>query len=92
MNRKTLQKVIDAIKAEKIEYAMGILDTLIESLPEEQSTITPVSRSNVMLSAVTLRDEPMIRGTEAIDDEARRLEAEAKAKMGNIDLGSVTMQ
>ena len=34
MNRKILEKVITAIKDGKTDYAMGILDTLLEGLPE----------------------------------------------------------
>jgi len=42
MNRKILQKAIDAIKANKTEYAMGILETLIEGLPEEIKSNSPI--------------------------------------------------
>jgi hypothetical protein len=37
MNRKIIQKVIDELKQDepKLDYIRGILETLIESLPEE---------------------------------------------------------
>ncbi len=68
MNRKTLQKVIDAIKDSKLDYAMGMLDMLMESLPEENTGI---------LGKVTL---PPIQSNEE-QDEAKALEYMAKAKV-----------
>lgn len=46
MNRKTLQKCIDELSKDspKLDYVRGILETLIESLPEEK-VFTPQKSS-----------------------------------------------
>lgn len=46
MNRKILQKVIDELKNEqpKLDYIRGILETLIESLPEDHSKVDATLR------------------------------------------------
>lgn len=86
MNRKTLQKVIDAINNNKLEYAMGILDTLMESLPDVSDFVgTPDQRITETLK-VAMKTHYVPQES---DDEARRLEAEAKAKMAHIDTGAI---
>jgi hypothetical protein len=79
LNRKVLQKVIDAIKANKIEYAMGILDTLMESLPEENKAQVELKKAmnNVFYGP---------------QDEASILNSQASARLKNVDLKSIEIQ
>lgn len=44
MNRKTIQKVIDKLgesTPENIAYARGMLDTILEGLPQDEVKIVP---------------------------------------------------
>lgn len=68
MNKKLLQKVIDAIKENKIEYAMGILDTLIENLPDTVNTSA----------------QKEVKVVIPIQDEAEQLELMARAKLAGV--------
>lgn len=70
MNRKILQKVIDALNIgtpDKVMYAIGALDSLMESLPEPMiaGSIAPIFQS----------------GSPQADDEAKALEYMAAAKL-----------
>jgi len=73
MNRKTLQKLADAIERGDKAYAMGMLDMIMDTLPEEHAGI---------LGKVTL---PPVHSTEE-KDEAKALEYMAKAKMESVKL------
>lgn len=83
MNRKVIQKIIDELNqtTPRIPYVLGILETLIESLPEDRIVAPPIAYifdKSLPLSSVT--------GTM---DEATRLAAETAAKMSHIDRGAI---
>lgn len=78
MNRKLIQKVIDAIKDGKLEYAMGILDTIIESLPEEPKGLLGLSTPIPPVHTTVTVDAP--RST----DEGSMLDAVAAATIEKI--------
>lgn len=75
MNRKLLQKVIDELAKEnpKLDYIRGILETLIESLPEDKPTGIPFK------GKINTNDKP-------IDDAAL---IEMGAQLNKVDLGSI---
>lgn len=66
MNRKILQKVIDAIEESKLDYAMGILDTLMDGLPLE---VTPMVSTKAYIA-----DKPVDEGTILDREAANKLE------------------
>jgi len=70
MNKKILQKCVDALNAEEVDvsYIRGILETLIESIPE--TTITPIAHTSIVPTS-----------SSEITDEAKALEYMAKAKL-----------
>lgn len=82
MNRKILQKLIAELSKTQpsIPYALGILETIIESLPEETSSLTikevPVGDSMLGGRLKTTQ--------EAEKDEAKALEYMAKAKLESV--------
>lgn len=73
MNRKIFQKLIDELQEEKprLDYILGILETLIESLPEETPTAKIDKAIDRMIPAV-------------IQDEGTLLDKEARARLANI--------
>lgn len=75
MNRKIIQKVIDELKQDKpkIDYVLGVLETLIESLPEDTKTNTGVSTGLAIKPKVS---EPV--------DEGILLDAKARAAIETI--------
>lgn len=79
MNRKLIEKVIKAIEDNKLDYARGILDTIMESLPEEKvqtpTTSTPVV--NTVIAPVTSTQM----------DEGTMLDAIAKTNLEKIKNG-----
>lgn len=80
MNRKTLQKVIDELaKAEpRLDYISGMLETLIETLPEEDKLAIAVNKAlSVSVGTVNQSD---------VSDEAKALDYMAKAKLEGIKL------
>ena len=78
MNRKSLQKIKEALLKESpnIEYALGILDTLMDSLPEEKNGYTKLVEKVTEVAAQTY--------SESIDDEQAILEATAKTKLADV--------
>lgn len=80
MNRKIIQKVIDRLTKETpdIQYALGILDTILESLPEEKTVMT---FDNVHVGQIPA----MIAPVQAESDEGRLLDMEASAKLKAIN-------
>ena len=88
MNRKTLQKVIDELAKEtpRIPYVLGILETLVETLPEENSKLPVLSREQVKQITEFGKTVP----TPTVTDEGSAIEALAKAKMGKIDLSAIS--
>lgn len=89
MNRKTLNKVIEELKKEKpnLDYIRGILETLVESLPEENliyktetATFSPIVASGIM---------PL---NESIKDETASMEASAVAMLKNIDMSQISKE
>lgn len=78
MNRKVLQKVIDNLNGEKpdMSYIKGLLEALIESLPEEK-LVDCVSHTFVTT--------PMPLGkVTSTTDEATLLNNEAKIKLAKV--------
>jgi len=75
MNRKTIQKIINELVKDKpdVSYIRGILETLLESLPEEKINTQGV---DVRIFKTT--------GSGFVD-EATMLENEAKAKLKSIE-------
>lgn len=73
MNRKALQKAIDALNGTevKIDYVRGILETLLDSLPEDKIVI-PVAPINPNMFNVGSMSESQI------------LEKETQARIKNI--------
>lgn len=69
MNRKTLQKAINELSKENpsLDYVRGMLETLIETIPEDKS---------VVLTGMFQEVKP-----ETVDDEAKALEYMAAAKL-----------
>jgi len=81
MNRRLLQKVIDAITEGKLEYAMGILDTLMEGLPEDPGTIQGLKiKGEPELMCVGNKIVPKVE----IKDEGAYLDQVAKAKLEKV--------
>ena len=81
MHRKTLQKVIDELNKDnpRLDYVKGILETLIEQLPEDKSIIfktTDEKVINILDAGTTTNYTPK--------DEGALLDAEAKARLKNI--------
>lgn len=76
MNRKTLQRVIDELQKEipRIPYVLGVLETLLETLPEDKALI-PVNLPAIF--------NPVVQ-----DDEAKALDYMAKAKLEGVKLMS----
>lgn len=87
MNRKTLQKVIDELKKDSpsLPYALGILETIIDSLPQEAVT-NPIYSTGLANPPKSIHSIP-VNTTE--NGEVDILQAETKAKMANIDLSSI---
>lgn len=87
MNRKSLQKIKDALLKESpnIEYALGILDTLMDSLPEGTglpgTAINPDRNAFWTKSPVQTQEE---LNKENIDDEQAILDATARAKLADV--------
>jgi hypothetical protein len=86
MNRKTLTKVIDELKkdAPKLDYVLGILETLLESLPEEPKGLAPFlpNTSTAIASPVS----------EPIKDEVASMEASSIAMLKNIDMSQISKE
>jgi hypothetical protein len=88
MNRKIIQKVIAELNKEnpKLDYVRGILETLLESLPENIIAsvpyITPTS-TTVDLSKLYPQSKKELPQDERLDD-AEIMEKETKAKMEKI--------
>lgn len=80
-NRKLLQKIIDELKKDKpdLSYIRGILETMIESLPDDKVIWNPEKEQLVVSNH--LKGE--------LKDEGAMLEAEAKAKLKNIDKNAI---
>lgn len=96
MNRRLLQKVLDNLSQEKpdISYVRGILETIIESLPEDKmiplftgGTGTP----NVFVSTNTVGSSypDPIQSTN-ISDGVESLELGVKAKIANIQKADIS--
>jgi len=81
MNRKILQKCIDELNKEnpKLDYVRGILETIIDTLPEEKGVSMPVF--NGLGSVVPCKTE-----VNAPVDEGNLLDSEASARLKNIKL------
>ena len=78
MNRKVLQKVIDNLNGEKpdMSYIKGLLEALIESLPEEK-LVDCISNTFVTI--------PMpLRKITSSTDEATLMDNEAKIKLAKV--------
>lgn len=76
MNRKILQKLIAELSKTQpsIPYALGILETIVESLPEEHV--------NTGLLGVSTSVQPIVDTAEK--DEIKALEYMAKAKLESV--------
>jgi hypothetical protein len=75
MSKKVLQKVIDNLKSPNpdLSYVRGLLEALIESMPEERPLIPmPIPT----IGSLIAKNIPA--------DEGERMEMEAKAKLANI--------
>ncbi len=77
MNKKTLQKVIDAIKDSKLDYAMGMLDMLMESLPDEKTLVFRPSPLGVAVAET-------VQETSEADTEADALNKLARSKLESV--------
>jgi hypothetical protein len=77
MNRKTLQKLIDAVERGDKAYAMGILDILMDNLPEENVVLAP---------GIVMHCENQKAIQDASSDEAKALEYMAKAKLESVKM------
>lgn len=80
MNRKIIQKLIDELTKEtpRLDYIRGILETLLESLPEEKPkdvNIAPMFAPPVSTN---------VTGTPVLISEAEFMEQEARNKLKGI--------
>jgi len=84
MNRKTLNKVIEELKKEqpKLDYVLGILETLVESLPEE-NTINTFKNEYKHIPAMVMP----VNNIPKIDDIGI-----PPARIGNVDMSAITTQ
>lgn len=78
MNRKIIQKIIDELKKEspKIDYVLGILETVIETLPEEKSIL--IKKNFPMFTGENLKEMSEVdlidAKAKAAIEEIKRLE------------------
>ena len=85
MNRKIIEKILDALNKPQVDvsYVRGILETLLETLPEEKSKVNPESVNIVPLlydtTGTPLPSNPIIMS------EAIKMEQEAKVKMKSVE-------
>lgn len=81
MNRKILQKAIDAIKGDKTDYAIGVLETLMEGLPEE------IIMKNIPNNMCIVPGR--IDALNSSHDEGTSIDLAAKARLNNIDTNAI---
>jgi len=81
MNRKILQKAIDSIKAEKYEYAMGILETVLEGLPEEKANAMSFREA---ASPGVISEMRTIPNTKIDDPESKAINSLASARLSEV--------
>jgi SOS response regulatory protein OraA/RecX len=81
MNRKTLQKVIDELNKPqpKLDYIRGVLETVIETLPEEKY----INDKSFYGKSVADETRPLNQA-ENKKDETEILEGIAKARIANV--------
>lgn len=85
MNRKTLQKIIDELAKEspRIPYVLGVLETLIDSLPEDKvSTMIYGGKTMSQLNPPVRNELPTI-GSNELDNVAASRIAEIKKMAGD---------
>ena len=87
MNRKTIQKVIDELSKDnpRLDYVRGILETLLESLPEEKEPIKITSLGN----GGTVSKPINISTNNATIDESAMIENSAMAVLNRIDKNAI---
>lgn len=82
MNRKILQKIIDCLATgtpDKISYALGMLDALMESLPEEKPVLATSQWSTTYATPQTT-----MTTASSNEDPAEFLDKQAKAKLDDV--------
>lgn len=87
MNRKLIQKIIDELSKDqpKLDYVRGILETVLESLPEEKVIWNPEKENLVVSNRLKGElDKPI--------DEAQVLEAGTRAKMKTINFNAIQQE
>lgn len=82
MNRKTLQKIIDELGKEspRIPYVLGVLETLIDSIPEEMPRAGLLST----LASKVPNIAPIFENNELDNVAASRIE-EIKKMAGDVN-------
>lgn len=82
MNKKTIQKFIDEVNKEPFrkDYVLGMLETLMENLPEDKTCI-PV-HINPITTTTASHSSP------TITDESEQLDLMAKAKLETVKMMS----
>lgn len=88
MNRKTIQKVIDELNTEqpRLDYVKGILETLIDSLPEDNRVVLKPN-SVVLPPLVNVGMTPT--ASQPSIDESQILETSAMAVLNRIDKNAI---
>lgn len=76
MNRKIIQKLIDELDNDspRLDYIRGVLETLMEGLPEE----SPVAKIDRAINKIVAETE--------IEDEGTIIDKEAQVRLKNIKL------
>lgn len=90
MNRKTIQKFIDEVNKETFrkDYVLGMLETLLESLPIEPAGLVGQTTSTAFNSVDLGTVFPDARVSPVAQDEAAQLDLMAKAKLEGVKLMS----
>ncbi len=89
MNRRLLQKVIDELQKEspKLDYIRGVLETLLESFPEEIKKIAPDLNPTAL--HVPYPKVGVINTSIVSDDPVIALETTARARIASIQKAEI---
>lgn len=82
MNRNLIKKILEELSKDspKLDYVRGILETVLESLPEEKQGVNPFTFTSSGNGYVPNHD---------MLPNSNQLDLEAKSKLRNVDMSAI---
>lgn len=87
MNRKTIQKITDELDKDtpRLDYIRGVLETLMETLPEENHGQSP----NFTVPSDAVKHSIAVQVDKILDEEGDILNRQTGAKLNNVDFSAI---